>query len=418
VKSRLFGLLAAGSVGVVVCVLGAGARAQAPQRVTLADALRSARSASPDLLVARAQEGVAHTEVGIAGVYPNPSVIVGSSSQAAKLSAGVSIPLVVLGQRGAAIDAARADEATVTLATRVAWNDVRQAVTRAYVALWLAEGVAAARRESAGIQASLEAAVVQRVQVGSAPDVDALRVRAERARADADVLDATAQVTAAASGLGRWMGMVDGSGVRTAAAPESPDSAPPLSTLLARIDSSASVLHEQAEVRASEARAARERALVRPAIALDLGADFWDPTLLPPNAPPGATPPVNFRGQLTLDVPLFNQRGPYVDREAAFGEVARARVVAERVQGAAELAAAYRTFEAATARQRTIVDTLLPAAQSAAKATEEAYVLGRAQLVAVLDAERALVDAHVTALEAQAARATAWADVEHALGAP
>jgi outer membrane protein TolC len=36
----------------------------------------------------------------------------------------------------------------------------------------------------------------------------------------------------------------------------------------------------------------------------------------------------------------------------------------------------------------------------------------------VLDAERALVDARVTALEAQAARASAWADVEHALGAP
>jgi cobalt-zinc-cadmium efflux system outer membrane protein len=206
--------------------------------------------------------------------------------------------------------------------------------------------------------------------------------------------------------------------VRTAGAPESPDSAPPLPTLLARIDASAGVLHEQAEVRAAEARAAHERSLVRPYIALDLGADFWDPTLLPQNAPPGATPPVNFRGQLTIDVPLFNQRGPYVDREAALGEVARARVVAERIQGAAELTAAYRTFEAATARQRTIVDTLLPAAQSAAKATEEAYVLGRAQLVAVLDAERALVDAHVTSLEAQAARATAWADVEHALGAP
>jgi outer membrane protein TolC len=38
--------------------------------------------------------------------------------------------------------------------------------------------------------------------------------------------------------------------------------------------------------------------------------------------------------------------------------------------------------------------------------------------VAVLDAERALVDARVAGLEAQAARANAWADIEHAVGAP
>jgi outer membrane protein TolC len=38
--------------------------------------------------------------------------------------------------------------------------------------------------------------------------------------------------------------------------------------------------------------------------------------------------------------------------------------------------------------------------------------------VAVLDAERSLVDARVSALAAQAARAVAWADVEHAVGSP
>ena len=45
-------------------------------------------------------------------------------------------------------------------------------------------------------------------------------------------------------------------------------------------------------------------------------------------------------------------------------------------------------------------------------------MLGRAQLVAVLDAERSLVDARLTTLDAQASRATAWSDIEHALGAP
>jgi outer membrane protein, heavy metal efflux system len=402
---------------VVHLTLAASASAQEEVRVSLEDALRAVQRAAPDLMVVRARESVARAEVGIAGVYPNPSFAAATSTQAAKLSGTVSIPLVVLGQRGSAVDAARADEATVLFDTQVAWNDIRQATVRAYVAVWLAEGTTLARRESAAIEAALESAVVQRVEVGSAPQIDALRVHAERLRADADVLEATARTTAAGSELGRWMGMSDGGPLRASGSPSAPDSVLPLSTLLGRLDASASVRREQSDVLASEARIARERALVRPGMALDLGLDAFDPTLVPLGAPRDAQPPVNYRAQLTIDVPIFNQRGPYIDREKARGDVARARVQTAHVQAAAELTAAYRTFEAATALQRTLADSVVPAAQGAAKATEEAYALGRAQLVAVLDAERAVVGARVTALEAQAARANAWADVEHALGA-
>ncbi len=389
-------------------LLPTSASAQMERRVTLEEVLREVRRAAPDLVVARAHESVAHAEVGIAGVYPNPSGAVGTSTQAAKLSGTLSIPLVILGQRGAAVDAAKADEATVVMDTQVAWNDIRQAAVRAYITLWLAEGIADARRQSAAIEATLEQAVVQRVQVGSAPELDALRVHAEKLRADADVLESTAQVTASGSELGRWMGIPDGGGLRAGANAEAPDAAPTLADLLPRVEGNASVRREQSDVRAADARVARERALVRPSMGVDLGVDVGDPTL----------PATNYRAQLTFDSPLFNQRGAYGDREKAMGDVARARVQSARVQAAAELTAAYRTFEAATARQRTLVDSVVPAAQGAARATEEAYTLGRAQLVAVLDAERALVDARVTALEAQAARASAWADVEHAMGTP
>lgn len=406
------------SAAVAALLVPGVAWAQADQRVTLAEALREARRAAPDLVVARARESVAHAEVGIAGVYPNPSAAIGTSTQAAKLSGTVSIPLVILGQRGASMDAARADEATVALDTQVSWNDIRQAAVRAYAALWLAEGVASARRDSASIEATLELAVVQRVQIGSAPELDALRVHAEKLRADADVLEATAAVTAAGSDLGRWMGVTDGGALRASNDLDVPDATTPLNTLLARVDGNASVRREQSDVHASEARIAREHALVRPNLSLDLGVDAYDPTLLPPGSASNATPPLNYRGQLTFDLPIFNQRGSYVDRERAQGDVARARVRSAQVLASAELTAAYRTFEAATARQRTLAESVVPAAQSAAKATEEAYALGRAQLVAVLDAERALVDARVSALEAQAARANAWADVEHAVGTP
>jgi cobalt-zinc-cadmium efflux system outer membrane protein len=386
--------------------------------VSLDEVLRAARAAAPDLVVARAKESVAGAEVGIAGVYPNPTFAAGTSTQAAKFSGTVSIPLVILGQRGAAIDAARADQATVALDTAVTWNDVRRATVRAYAALWLAEGVAAARRDSAAIEATLELAVQQRVNVGAAPQIDALRVHAEKLRADADVLEAAAGVIAAATDLGRWMGIGEGGALRATRDLPVLEAPPSLASLLGRVGASAAVRREQSDVRASEARADRERALVRPGLTLDLGLDAWDPTLLPPGAAAGSEPPVNYRGQLMVDVPIFNQRGPYIDRERAQADVARARVRAAQVQSVAELTAAYRTYEAATAQQRTLAESVVPAAHAAAKATEEAYALGRAQLVALLDAERGLVDARVAALAAQAARENAWADVDHAVGTP
>src|SRR5258708_39152114 len=113
-----------------------------------------------------------------------------------------------------------------------------------------------------------------------------------------------------------------------------PDAPPPLERLLARWDAATPVRREQSEVRASEARANRERALVRPAMTLDLGFDALDPALA--NA-------TNYRAQLALEVPLFNQRGAQIDRERALGGVARARVEAARALAAAEVTAAYGT---------------------------------------------------------------------------
>jgi cobalt-zinc-cadmium efflux system outer membrane protein len=394
----------------LVVTLAPPARALDEVRVSLDDALRTTQRGSPDLLVSRARMPVAHAEVLVAGMYPNPTISAAGNTELAKISGTVSVPLIVLGQRGAAIDAARADEATVALDSQVAWNDARQATQRAYAALWLAEGVAEARRESAAIEAALEESVMQRVEVGSAPQIDSLRVHAERLRADADVLDATAQVNAAGSDLGRWMGVADGGTLRASGEPAVPDIVPPLAALLARLDASAPVRREQSDVRAAGLRADRERALVRPAMLLELGFDALDPTL-PPNT-------TNYRALLAVEVPLFHQRGAFIERERALGDVARARARAAYGLATAELTAAYRTLEAATARQRTLADAVVPAARAAAKATEEAYGLGRAPLVAVLDAERALVDMRLAALQAQAARASAWADVEHAVGGP
>jgi cobalt-zinc-cadmium efflux system outer membrane protein len=312
----------------------------------------------------------------------------------------------VLGQRGASVTASRAALDTTRVESEIAWTDVRAATARAYVQLWLAQERAAARKEGSVIATRLDDAVASRVELGAAPEVDGLRTRAERLRAEADAREADALVDAAASQLAFYLGSADG--VRADGEYGVPLDAPALGPLTARIDTTPLVRRETSDARAADARVDRERALVRPTPVVELGADVGDPTL----------PSTNYRATLALDVPLLSMRGPQIEREKATAATARSRAQVEIARGRAELAAAYHTFVAADARAKTLRTGVLVAADAAARATEESYALGRAQLVAVLDASRTRLDTRITLADAIATRAQAWIAIEHLLGTP
>ena len=381
--------------------------------VTYAQALDRAARMAPDIATARMAESVAVAETGIAGLLPNPSVSAGTSSQTAKMSLTLSLPLLVLGQRGAAVAASRADLATTRVETEMARADVRALVAHAFVVLWHAQGASLERERAAQVSGRLEDAVRGRVELGAAATVDGLRAHAERLRAEADAAQTRQLVGAAAGELARWLGL-EGTELRAGGDPAVPVALAPIEELRARLDENPVLQRERATMRAAEMRADRERALVRPVVTVDLGLDAWDPTLCP-GAPCG-NPPVNYRGGLSVEVPILNQRGPYVDRELAVAAVARTREEAERVRLLAAHTTAYRVSVAWTASAHTLADGVGPAADAGAAATEESFALGRAPLVAVLDAEKAGIDARLSLLDARTQQADAWIEVEHAMG--
>ena len=124
----------------------------------------------------------------------------------------------------------------------------------------------------------------------------------------------------------------------------------------------------------------------------------------------------NYHGQIGIEVPLFNQRGPLIEREVRSAAVARLRARSETAIRMSDLTVGYETFVALTHRLKALEEGVVPSADAAARATEESYRLGRATLVTVLDSERALIDARLTSLETKAARANAWIDVQRAVG--
>lgn len=396
----------------ILALLSLAKSAHADARISYEAALEAAHRAAPNLQIARSAQRATEPAIRAAGLYPNPSGIVGTSSGSALLSVGVSVPLLVFGQTGASVRAARAEAATTAIDTEVASSDARLDTARAFVSLWLAEGLADTRRGAATIAGGLERAVTARVEVGAAPELDALRVKAERLRSESDAATADAQAGAAGALLARFIGVTDAA-LHTNGDPLSPDAPPPLDALLARLDGSPSVRREESDARAAEARAQRERTLARPSMALELGIDGWIGAAYP--AMPGS-PVTSARAQLVFDLPVFNWRVAHVDRELALADVARTRARAARTERGAELTAAYRTFEAAIVRVNALSEAVVPAAEAAEKAAEGAYGLGRSSLVAVLDAQRALIDARAALLEARAIKAEAWATIEHALG--
>jgi outer membrane protein TolC len=191
--------------------------------------------------------------------------------------------------------------------------------------------------------------VVQaRVEVGSAPELEALRAHAERLRADSDAEAALQLINAAAADLGRWTGIAVPT-LRVQGEPVIPAAPPPFSSLAERVRGAPAVRREEADARAAEARANRERALVRPALTLDLGVDAYDPTL-----------PTNYHAQLGIEVPLFNQRGPLILRELSTATVARLRATSEAAMRAADLMVAYETFVALTRRMKVLEEGVVP----------------------------------------------------------
>jgi cobalt-zinc-cadmium efflux system outer membrane protein len=382
--------------------------AQTPRRISYAEVVRLSGIGASTVEAARADERAADADGRASGSYPNPSVVAGSSTQAARFTVGVSMPLVVFGQRGAALRAGQAAANVMHQATRASAADARASAKQAYVALWTTEQNAISLAQGARLALDLEATVQARVEVGSAPAMELLRARSERLRATMDAAVASELVDASASELCVWIGLPIETRLRAADLPPIPQQPPTLAQLLARLPQSPALQRAQLEIRAAEARVASERAQVRPALSLDLSAEYFDPT----------TPATNYIIQLGLDLPLFNQRGYMIERERWKIESARFRLGAERRVKSSALLIAYRNFAAQARRAQTLFEGVLPAVHAAAQAAQESYGLGRTPLVSVLEARQASINAELDLVATEAARAQSWVEVEHLLGDP
>jgi len=388
--------------------------AAAAEPLTSDRAVEFALERNPELAALAAELGAARARLGGAElpVQSNPEISAGAgprrhgAAHTADVEVSLSQRIEVFGQRGARIDAARAerDVAEKRLASRrVA---VAAEVRSAFARVLAADRLVALAREDLAVARDAVRAVERRFDLGGTTQLDVNAARVEGGRTARAVAVATRRAAAARAELRTILGSEPGATLELTGELPRPAGATPLDgDALGRraLESRADLAAARRELAAAEAeqRFAAREALPVPAIGARYSREEGADIVL---------------GTLTFDLPVFN-------RNQAGRGVASAR----RARAQAELAAAERrvredvflaVVRVDTAREAALAfegDALSGAEANVTLATR-AYEAGKIGLAELLLIRRSAVEARRDHLEALEELADAEAALARAVG--
>jgi cobalt-zinc-cadmium efflux system outer membrane protein len=247
----------------------------------------------------------------------------------------------------------------------------------------------------------------ERFAAGSAPRVDEVRTRGERARARAEAAAALTAIAGASARLAVWLGAAPGTPWRTAGA-AALGPLPSESEALEHLSAQHPTLRrDRAQAEAAKRHVRAEQRLRWPIVTAQVSVAQGDPTL----------PATDVAAGLAFEAPVLSLRGGAIARARAEQALAEANADIDLRRLAAQLDDAYRASEGAALRARALEGEVLPALEEARRMTEDGYRDGRIDLLRVIDAQRAALDARLAALDARATWQHALADLERAIGA-
>jgi len=374
--------------------------------LSLAEALARAAD-NPSVAAARALAAAEAARVDAARAPGNPLLSLGTTRYSGKELVEVSEDLRWAGQRHWAVAAALGSAAAQSERAALRLLEMRHAVRRAWLALAGAEERAALAERILERAHELTTSTAARVDAGRAPRLDLLRAQAEEALLQARAATATEDRRAAWAALALLDGLDPSADGRTdGALPPAPTPEALASVRAADLARHPALAAAAAEVDAARAAATLERRRRLPGLSLALGLTAGDPGL----------PGTDRSAALGLTVPLGSP-GAAAEREArARQAAAEAAYAAALREQAAMREEAYHRALGAQAQLQAYRSAALPAAEQAATLTREAYVAGRGDLVRVIEADRALLEAEIGQLDARLELALAEADLKLATG--
>ncbi len=378
-------------------VTPASAAARTP--LTLTEAIATALARSPALASFTAELGIREGERVTASLTPNPELTLeqenfaGSGATRAWRAAETTLALeqvLELGDERArrirAAELARDVGAWEHAATRV---EVARATAEAFVhALAATERVAAAR-ERVAIESALRDSIRSALRVGAASTVDERRAAFALAHASAELDRRMREERGARLALAAtWGGATEevSSLHGDLAIPRPPAN---VESALARVGEFPDVARWESEIAARGALLALEDARAVPDLRVGAGARHL-----------AESDDVAMVASVGVSLPLFDRnQGQIVaarhERERVVAESRAARIARE-----AEVRSAHERLVTAYARAEALRSTLVPEADSLLEDVREAYRRGLLRLGDVLDAQRAVSDLRLEAIDA------------------
>jgi len=372
-----------------------------PEQLDLATLLRLVAERSPRLAVERVSIEAAEADRITAGALPNPTISYGSSRPSGgaansvisgnrQQQAGIDLPVLIAGQRGARVEAA--EQGVLGARARVAQAGAEMALRAAelFIGLQAAQEKIAVLAEAHSEIERAASLISGRLDSGMASRYDLARVEMEVASIAVRLADARADAAEKSAGLATLLGAP---GWRPRAAGEL---APrglqaELPAWQGSLSANPQIIfarREEDTARAAVRRAERERWPV-PVLSLNRS---WT------SEPFGAA---NFIG-FSTEVPILDSRRGQLDKAQAELRAAERRREALEAEMRVELA---RLLDALVQRRAALerferkIDVRSPALRQMA---EDAYRLGRSTVLELIDAARTRVDARVTGIDLRA----------------
>ena len=385
--------------------------------IRLSDALAEALLRSPELAAFSWEMRAAEARAITAGARPNPELsgevenFAGRSDNRGFRSAEFTLQLSQLvelgGKRAKRLRVAQLERELAGWDYEAKRLDVITATAQAFVEVLAAQRRTDLAARSLELAERIADAVRKRVRVGTETPIEEQRTAVTLANATTEVERARSELLRARLALAAAWGGEAPSFDRAEGEFETVRKVPPLSLLVGAVLQNPDLARFVAEI--EHKRAALQLALSRrtPDLTVSAGVRRFSDT-----------DESALVGGFSMPLPLFNTNAGGIAEARANLHQTKERRRGMEANAMARLAQAHEALSAAHREVELLSDDVVPAAESAFGAAQQAYREGKFGLLRVLDTQKELIEAQGRLLEAFAEYHKRSAELERLIGAP
>jgi cobalt-zinc-cadmium efflux system outer membrane protein len=422
--NRAVSLPAAALLFLAVAGASAGNALAETKTFSLDEAVEHALIHNGELKAARSGQEAAEAGTVRAGLYPNPvlelqgttGAMTGSSDESS-MELAISQEVLLGGKRAKRLEAAEREVEVVRwwLADRERLTALE--VKMACADLFLAQQRLDLAKQAAELGSQLLAVTRERFAAGDIPELEVNLARVEMARSGSERVAAEREILPVRSRLATLMGLEAGIEAAVVPPPDQQSFTAGVAGLVARARQNRpdiKALTAQQAMGEAEVSLARSEGVSNLTVGLFVAHERSTDAI---GADEETTRDTILGVRLSMPLALFDRNKAGIRQAGARRDGAEVRLFAARVALEREVEAEHARMVAAEEVLRLYAQDILPRLKENLALVQEAYGLGEADILTVIEEQKKYVEVHGAYLEAAHARQTARARLEAAVGA-